>query len=177
MVVASSARGLGSIRVLDSVKGQVEAGKFTLENSALDSNGTPRVVTLDYVTPLRRDDYDIILRVEDGNGTPYEFRLLVRRQTRIVAAYVYPNPIQDEGAIYYRLTQSGDGAEVSIYTLTGRKIWATSEGSSKAHDNFVYWEGRDRGGQKVANGTYLVEVRVTADGEQQRAHTRATVMR
>jgi hypothetical protein len=83
-------------------------------------------------------------------------------ETLLLLVYNFPNPFEEATAFNYRLNRTGVSAKLTIFTLAGRKIWS-AEGSARANDNAVIWDGRDADGDAVANGVYLykLEVRTT----------------
>jgi hypothetical protein len=80
-------------------------------------------------------------------------------ETRFLLLYNFPNPFAEETAFCYRLNRAGLSARVSIFTLSGRKIWSR-EGSARADDNAITWDGRDAHRDAVANGVYLYKIEV-----------------
>lgn len=84
--------------------------------------------------------------------------------TRFLLLYNFPNPFEDGTAFCYRLNRTAISAKVTVFTLSGRKIWSAA-GSARANDNAISWDGRDADGDPVANGLYLYKIEVrTAEG-------------
>ncbi len=83
-------------------------------------------------------------------------------ETLLLLLYNFPNPFEEGTAFNYRLNRTGISAKLTIFTLSGRKIWS-AEGSARVNDNAIIWDGRDADGDAVANGVYLykLEVRTT----------------
>ncbi len=85
-------------------------------------------------------------------------------ESRLLLLYNFPNPFDQGTAFCYRLSRAAASAKVSVFTLSGRKIWS-AEGSARANDNSITWDGRDADGDPVANGLYLYKLEVrTAEG-------------
>jgi peptidase C25-like protein/flagellar hook capping protein FlgD len=80
--------------------------------------------------------------------------------------YFYPNPVEaDEGALVYKLNQNATGAQVSIYSLSGRRVRRDTS-PTRAGLNSYRWDLRDEAGDRVANGVYLFVLRLEgANGE------------
>jgi flagellar hook assembly protein FlgD len=75
---------------------------------------------------------------------------------------VAPNPAKlDEEPVHfiYRLDNSGE-AEVRIYSLSGELLYKFEENLPAGTGEFT-WDGETDFGDKVANGVYLVFVKIT----------------
>ncbi|MBI5475100.1 MAG: T9SS type A sorting domain-containing protein, partial [Ignavibacteriae bacterium] len=98
--------------------------------------------------------------------TETHFEVLSSDQLRVVDVMNYPNPFAGETAFTFRHNQAVPvNATVKIYTVAGRLIQSIEKFG--ANDAFVSipWDGRDRDGDKLANGVYLYKVVVrTTDG-------------
>ncbi|MEO6049626.1 MAG: type IX secretion system sortase PorU, partial [Candidatus Kapaibacterium sp.] len=73
----------------------------------------------------------------------------------------FPNPMTKETDFLFRHNQSRPlDAEVSIFTLTGRKVRLLQ--ANGVTDRFVriHWDGTDADGAPLANGVYLYRLRV-----------------
>lgn len=78
----------------------------------------------------------------------------------------YPNPFAQETQFTFQF-QSPHGPgdlEIKIYTVTGRLIQVI-EDIARPGFNKIYWDGRDRNGDVLANGVYLYKVTVN-DGQR-----------
>ncbi|MCC6442465.1 MAG: hypothetical protein IT210_03295, partial [Armatimonadetes bacterium] len=60
--------------------------------------------------------------------------------------------------ISFSLSQEAS-VEVSVYTLTGKKLRSVARPSGRAGGNQVVWDGKDQQGRAVPAGSYLFEVR------------------
>ncbi|MDI6779352.1 MAG: type IX secretion system sortase PorU [Bacteroidota bacterium] len=94
------------------------------------------------------------------------FDVLTAQGLKITDVYNYPNPFSASTIFTFHHNQivSVD-AEIKIYTIAGRLIQSIKE--SNINDKFVRieWDGRDRDGDKLANGIYLYKVVLkTQDG-------------
>lgn len=93
----------------------------------------------------------------------------VLSENRIMQLYNYPNPFARETEFTFTLTGANapDGLVIRIFTVAGRKIreLSISRGQLQIGFNRVYWDGRDNDGDEVANGYYLYQVSIKADGK------------
>jgi hypothetical protein len=92
----------------------------------------------------------------------------------------YPSPFNPKGAsdenfltIQYPLAEMSS-VEIDIYDLFGRKVWHTdidagAQGGEARPDNRVFWFGVNDDGTTVANGGYVVMVKVGATGQRMKA--------
>ena len=80
--------------------------------------------------------------------------------------YFYPNPVEaEDGAFVYELNKNGAKGQVTIYSLTGRRV-RREDSPVRAGLNSYRWDLRDDKGDRVANGVYLFVLRLEgADGE------------
>jgi hypothetical protein len=95
-----------------------------------------------------------------NNLTSIDYSLYVGSQAAATGnvAYAYPNPVHHECHIIWEYESDVYvEIEVTIYTLSGRKIWSGSaSGDAPYHD--IVWGCTDMMGDRVANGTYLAVV-------------------
>ncbi len=77
----------------------------------------------------------------------------------------YPNPFSEDTQFTFQFQSPNQGGEVriKIYTVTGRLIQEI-EDIAQPGFNKIYWDGRDRDGDKLGNGVYLYKI-VVDDGE------------
>lgn len=88
----------------------------------------------------------------------------------------FPNPVRDAGTKFgFHSTLSGE-AEIRIFSLSGAEL-ARLTAPVLADDNAVPWDGRDKNGQFLNNGTYLYVVTVSAAGEQRRKTGKLAILR
>ncbi|HUI66488.1 MAG TPA: type IX secretion system sortase PorU, partial [Bacteroidota bacterium] len=113
------------------------------------------------------------LRIRAWNSYDYSstsdtyFQVTSSDQLTITNVFNYPNPFGGEGTEFtFQQNQTGPlNVTVKIFTIAGRLI-RTLE-SFASGDSFVRlpWDGRDRDGDRIANGVYLYKLVVrTADG-------------
>ena len=89
-----------------------------------------------------------------------------RYRRQLVPVPTYDRVFRDETWFAYRLTGQAQEIDVSIYTVSGRRIRDLHSGIQPPNTQLrVRWNGRDDNGQDVANGTYFFRLRAT-DGDQ-----------
>jgi hypothetical protein len=82
---------------------------------------------------------------------------------------VFPNPFFSDTRFFYTLTQDVAEVELSIFTVSGRKVYETTMDPFAGYNEFV-WDGRDHLGDRLANGTYLYKI-VARSGSGDREFT------
>jgi hypothetical protein len=86
-------------------------------------------------------------------------------RVRLLEVYNFPNPFEGGTQFHYRLDGSAAWARLTIFTLSGRRIWRAN-GTARPNDNVIEWDGRDADGDPVSNGLYYYKLEVkTADGK------------
>ena len=77
----------------------------------------------------------------------------------------YPNPFSTETYFTFILTDYVDDVEIKIYTISGRLIQNIIIPPQSENAYFrVYWNGRDRDGDEIANGVYFYKVIAKSNG-------------
>ena len=77
---------------------------------------------------------------------------------------LYPNPITEEGKIYFGLRNAAD-VVMTAYNVAGEIILRRSV-ALPAGVNIQVWDGRNDAGGRCASGVYLIKVRAqNANGE------------
>ncbi len=80
---------------------------------------------------------------------------------------VYPNPFVPDGrssAARVRIWASrNEPVEVAVFDLRGRKIRSLFRGPVGSGGRSVVWDGRDRSGNQVPAGVYLIRARCGQD--------------
>ena len=101
--------------------------------------------------------------VVDGGGRP------VAAEMPSVAAQVsalpgrfallqnYPNPFNPQTHITYHLARR-EAVTLQLYALTGQSIRTLVRGTVSAGTHTVVWDGRDKAGELVSSGVYLVRL-------------------
>lgn len=94
------------------------------------------------------------------------FEITSTDQLRISDVMNYPNPFSDATAFTFKQNQLTPlNIGVKIYTLAGRLIQSIERFSSGEPFVKIFWDGRDKDGDILANGVYLYKLVVkTTDG-------------
>ncbi len=94
------------------------------------------------------------------------FRTILVNELALEQVVNYPNPFKEDTHFTFQFqspTGHGD-VTIRIYTVTGRLIQEI-ETMARPGFNRVYWDGRDRNGDKLANGVYLYKI-IVDDGQR-----------
>lgn len=96
----------------------------------------------------------------------------------LITAYFYPNPYEEGPAsLVYELTHSARRGEVSVYTVSGRRV-LRADAPVRAGRNAFHWDISDAVGDEVANGVYLFVLKIDGyEGESIRHLERVAVTR
>ncbi len=70
----------------------------------------------------------------------------------------YPNPFNPSTMIHFRLPESGEFT-LELFDIQGQHIGELDRGYRDAGEYAVEWNGRDKKGQEVSSGLYLVQLR------------------
>jgi len=70
----------------------------------------------------------------------------------------YPNPFNPTTTINYQLAMSGE-VKLSIYNTTGQLVRRLVNEYQSAGSKSVVWNGLNEGGQKVASGVYVYQIK------------------
>jgi hypothetical protein len=159
----------------------LSASAFTLfvdgTASGVTATGGPTTWRVLIPGPWAQGAHTVELRVSDPNATCVPGPCpLVRSITfnsagggaplALKQVYFYPNPVEaEDGAFVYELSKNGAKGQVTIYSLTGRRV-LRDDSPVRAGLNSYRWDLRDEKGDRVANGVYLFVLRLEgADGE------------
>ncbi|MBU1880416.1 T9SS type A sorting domain-containing protein, partial [bacterium] len=69
----------------------------------------------------------------------------------------WPNPFNQETNFTFTISQNAD-VTIKVYTVSGKLIWVYNS-MQEAGYNIIPWDGRDRQGDPISNGTYIYKVR------------------
>ena len=116
---------------------------------------------MDYVWDA--GEHDIELR---HLGEHYDaIRLVVDGRPRLLDGLIFPNPFRDVTVLRYSLSGGVSRGTLSIYTLSGRRIYRRElRDLTEGREHVVAWDGRDQQGDRIANGVYLM--RMTFDSDE-----------
>jgi flagellar hook assembly protein FlgD len=111
----------------------------------------------------------------------------VASKLELFDVYNIPNPFGTGTTFTFTLAGADDpqNAHIKIYTVAGRliqdldfssKVHIGMNGYQNSSDN-LYWNGRDKDGNDIANGVYLYRVVINGNGQQTTATQKLVKMR
>ena len=80
-----------------------------------------------------------------------------------------PNPMREETRFVFATNLASGQGKLRIWTVSGRSVADVPFALSGAGQEVVAWDGRDRQGDRLANGTYLYRVEVAGTGGEVRS--------
>jgi len=155
------------------------------------STGTPPAIAEVRWTPeLNEGEHVLRYFAKDAAGNSSDTTLLVMEVTsklELSNLYNIPNPFARGTTFTFTLTGNDDpqSAHIKIYTVAGRliqdldisaKVHIGANGYTTQADN-LYWDGRDRDGNEIANGVYFYRVIINGGGQQTAATQKLVKMR
>jgi hypothetical protein len=87
---------------------------------------------------------------ENAGSRIHDFKLLAN----------YPNPFNASTTISYQLADAAQ-VDLSVYTITGRRIRSLVAAQQPAGEYRAIWDGRDESRNAVATGAYIYQLRAT----------------
>lgn len=137
----------------------------------LDAGGKSGKISYRF-SDLKEGEYSLRVKAWDVFNNPSQseasFKVVSDKNLVVDYVYNYPNPFRDH--TYFTFQQSLSEAvkvRILIYTVAGRKVHEIEQ--PFVNDKFVRiaWDGRDREGDLLANGTYLYKLIVqSTDGSK-----------
>ncbi len=114
--------------------------------------------------------HDLSVHVSDYSR---EFVFEVSGDGLITEVFNFPNPFSSGTNICFSLNLPADSGKIMIYNVSGRLIKTITipadmlrASGNILEPNFVWWDGRDLAGNMVANGTYILLLRIEKDGKR-----------
>ncbi|MCP4546199.1 MAG: hypothetical protein GY835_07010 [bacterium] len=137
---------------------QIDGEVVERDLTIIDS--THYLMTAAYSWEAGEHQVEVVRDVPDGEPVPYGgIALTVDRDTRMLDALIFPNPFRDTAFLRYMLTSSMESGTLSIYTLSGRRIYRTEINDLNEGVRYnTTWDGRDMEGDKIANGVYIMRL-------------------
>jgi hypothetical protein len=120
---------------------------------------------------------EVFARDPSGNLNYFEQEFQVSSRFQITEVLNYPNPLQNETAFTYILTQDADEVRLKIYTVAGRLIHEADFLPARVGFNQFQWNARDFDGDALANGVYLYKLIARRGDEQVEVVEKLVVMR
>ena len=116
------------------------------------------------------------VRVSSADGSSSLIsRVYVTRGAGLEESFVIENnpfnPLEQPARFSFELSQSST-VEFRVFTLTGEEVYSVDLpgqlSASVAAEQEIQWDGRNNSGRTVANGIYIVSIKVVETGEQTR---------
>lgn len=155
-----------------SVPGTVIAvvnGDTIPSNEIMYSTQTSQVspIVLSRRFPSGRHWAKLIVTDMSNNSSSDSINFLVANQFVMEWFGNFPNPFQKTTTFFYSLTdQTTEPVEISIYTVSGKKIRTIRETDSQVINyREITWDGRDENGEAVANGVYFYRLKAKNGGQ------------
>jgi hypothetical protein len=121
---------------------------------------------LAFLSEIPPGEHLISAKAWDSQNNPSEasvrLEFFAANDFRIYDLFNFPNPMQDQTDVTYMLSHPAD-VEYAIYTLAGRKIISDAQGFQNQGFNSFPWDGRDRFGNQIANGVYILVIEAVSD--------------
>lgn len=101
--------------------------------------------------------HTVIIKAFDNLGASasdtLEFEVVEEGLYTVSDIFNFPNPFSESTNFVFQLSSPAN-IDFSIFNLSGIKIWDTRILGEEGF-NTIYWDGRDYGGDIIANGTYI----------------------
>jgi hypothetical protein len=122
---------------------------------------------------------DAVGNANPSREEPYSFSFRVQTEAEVESLYPYPNPMHNFTTFMFRLRGADpslvEDLRIRIYTLSGRVVrefdlvndsYHLESGGLQIGWNRLQWDGTDEDGDLLANGVYLYQVFLRAEGEE-----------
>ncbi|MCC6395380.1 MAG: hypothetical protein IT282_00055, partial [Bacteroidetes bacterium] len=94
-------------------------------------------------------------------------------ELRLMRVYNYPNPFSSSTEFTFVLSgaRPPEGLTIRIFTITGRRIQEIYVPPTDLRVGFnrIWWDGRDRDGDEIANGYYFYKIQGEGEGKVETA--------
>ncbi len=164
--------------------------EMELDGRNLDLSGVllertdPHVIDISFTAAVSEDavagqGLAVILKV-DGYETEYVLSSEdVEPVTELVSLpQAFPNPLRDGTRFIFKTGIDWNGGKLVLFSVAGRRVAEVPVPAGAKGDVIVPWNGRDRAGDRLANGVYLYRVELdTALGAVSSGMQRLVVMR
>ncbi|NQV16312.1 type IX secretion system sortase PorU [bacterium] len=131
-----------------------------------DLDHSDRGRLLAFLTEILPGEHLVSVKAWDSQNNPGEasvrLNFFAANDFRIYNLFNFPNPMVNDTEVTYMLSHAAD-VEYSIYSLAGRKIIGETVGFQIQGFNSFPWDGRDRFGNRLANGVYILVVEGGSD--------------
>ena len=153
-------------------------GTISLQSVENEADSTLKGL-LRFTPQLEDGDHTLEIFAKDiGDNYSYkrdEFKVI--NELKILNVLNYPNPFERSTNFTFFLTQPVNRVVLKIFTVSGRLIHKIEQQQTSAGFQQIFWDGKDKDGDSLANGVYLYKVIVTANGKQKEKIEKLIVMR
>ena len=136
----------------------------------LDAGGKSGKIEYQFTT-LENGDNTLQVKAWDVFNNPsvedVNFTVVEGNDLQIRDVYNYPNPFKDKTQFTFQqnLNKPID-VKIKVYSISGRLIHEIERQNISDRFVIIDWDGKDKDGDEVANGTYLYKIIVkSVDGE------------
>ncbi len=134
-----------------------------------DVSGREWILTWPHAA-LGKDDYTIKLTLRGGTPLLRHFKVSTAvGDLRLAGLFAFPNPFDNDGTNFQFTLLGSDPADVriSVFTISGRKLWSNDYRGLSPGWHQVHWDGNDAEGSAIANGVYFYRLSAaTASGRR-----------
>lgn len=142
-------------------EGNFKAGKILYDFSTYKRSNYDQKNSLIEQYGLAPGEHTITIKAWDNfNNSSIataHFTVISDDVLKITNALNYPNPFVSSTTFTFVINQPSQ-VKIKIYTVGGRLIETLDNLQIEAGMNHVYWDGRDRDGDGLANGVYLYKI-------------------
>jgi alpha-tubulin suppressor-like RCC1 family protein len=113
----------------------------------------------------RDRQFEIVMGTKNFiNGYEKKFKI---QTSKLAIANIYPNPVRSHATIKYTLpwTPKPLMVSVDVYDLQGRLVATLVHKQQIAGDYSISWDAKNRGGNVVATGMYILQLRADSHRE------------
>ena len=137
------------------------------EIQVTDLNSVNGSVQISVLKKLTNGDHVIkVISVDNaGNKSSMSKGFTVASDFKILYCGNYPNPFIYETVFCYKITREAKNVELSIFTVSGRKIRKFEKENIINYDE-IRWDGRDFDGDMVANGVYFYKLKIKSGSKE-----------
>lgn len=120
---------------------------------------------------------EIIAKDISDNSKYISNNFIVSEDFSLTNVMNYPNPFNRTTEFTYIITQPADGVKIKIFTVAGRLIMILDNLPTRVGFNQFLWDGRDRDGDRIANGVYLYKIIARQSSRQAEVIEKLVIMR
>jgi len=101
-----------------------------------------------------------------GNQSQRTVQCVVSGALALFQVMNCPNPFENDTYFTFMSSTDIDSMVIKVYTATGRLVAKVESGGLPAGYHQIYWDGRDRDGDTIANGVYFYKIVARAGDEK-----------